>query len=406
MHMMPRREGRSNTAQGYLKQATDIALYAFVIFSVISISATQAAYIVALMAWGCSLYLNRERKLQPRFPMLVPICAFALASALATATAVESYRSLIELRNVFEIGLFFLVVNHVTREEQATSLTRVLVWVGTLMALYGLVQSVTHGTAFRIHGAFGYMTFANVLTLIHVMAFAHLLFNDRNRHRLWYIPALILLTAAILMTHTRGAWLGLVTGVAVVLGCHAAKRLLLFLPLMIVVAFLLAPHAVKDRIRSILDGQDATIQMRLCKWRIGANLIRAYPLTGVGMNGIKTVYLDYKAPADPVACGDRRLGHLDNNLVQIAVERGLIGVACWLWIWGSYLRRWWLIYDGMAPQNGQAKALVVGSLASVTGFHVTGLFEYTFGDSEVIMLVYFLMALPFVTQPLASTRPQ
>jgi O-antigen ligase len=124
------------------------------------------------------------------------------------------------------------------------------------------------------------------------------------------------------------------------------------------------------------------------------------------MNGIKTVYLDYKAPADPVACGDRRLGHLDNNLVQIAVERGLIGVACWLWIWGSYLRRWRLIYDGMAPQNGQAKALVVGSLASVTGFHVTGLFEYTFGDSEVIMLVYFLMALPFVTQPLASTRPQ
>ena len=44
----------------------------------------------------------------------------------------------------------------------------------------------------------------------------------------------------------------------------------------------------------------------------------------------------------------------------------------------------------------RASALVVGSLASVTGFHVAGLFEYTFGDSEVIMLVYFLMALPYV----------
>jgi hypothetical protein len=41
-------------------------------------------------------------------------------------------------------------------------------------------------------------------------------------------------------------------------------------------------------------------------------------------------------------------------------------------------------------------ALVVGSLAGVTGFHVAGLFEYTFGDSEVIMLVYFLMALPYI----------
>ena len=41
---------------------------------------------------------------------------------------------------------------------------------------------------------------------------------------------------------------------------------------------------------------------------------------------------------------------------------------------------------------------MVGSLASVIGFHIEGLFEYTFGDSEVITLTYFLMALPFVIQ--------
>jgi hypothetical protein len=43
-------------------------------------------------------------------------------------------------------------------------------------------------------------------------------------------------------------------------------------------------------------------------------------------------------------------------------------------------------------------SLVIGSLAGVTGFHVAGLFEYNFGDSEVIMLVYFLMALPFMVR--------
>jgi hypothetical protein len=37
-------------------------------------------------------------------------------------------------------------------------------------------------------------------------------------------------------------------------------------------------------------------------------------------------------------------------------------------------------------------------MASVLGFHVAGLFEHTFGDTEVISLVYFLMALPFVVQ--------
>jgi hypothetical protein len=37
-------------------------------------------------------------------------------------------------------------------------------------------------------------------------------------------------------------------------------------------------------------------------------------------------------------------------------------------------------------------------MASVTAFHVAGLFEYTFGDSEVVMLVYFLLALPFLVK--------
>jgi hypothetical protein len=37
---------------------------------------------------------------------------------------------------------------------------------------------------------------------------------------------------------------------------------------------------------------------------------------------------------------------------------------------------------------------VVGSIAAVTGFLVGGLSEYSFGDSEVVMLAWTVMALP------------
>jgi hypothetical protein len=43
-------------------------------------------------------------------------------------------------------------------------------------------------------------------------------------------------------------------------------------------------------------------------------------------------------------------------------------------------------------------------MASVIGFHIEGLFEYTFGDSEVVTLTYFLMALPFVVQRACRSR--
>ena len=55
-------------------------------------------------------------------------------------------------------------------------------------------------------------------------------------------------------------------------------------------------------------------------------------------------------------------------------------------------------YRRLEPEHTGAKALVLGSLASVVAFHVEGLFEHSFGASIVVTLVYFLMALPFVVQ--------
>ncbi len=143
------------------------------------------------------------------------------------------------------------------------------------------------------------------------------------------------------------------------------KRWLLALPVLILVAFLLVPYPVRERMSNLFNPQDVTIQTRLCKWKIGLRLIRAYPWTGVGMDGIQSVYPAYRDPQDPVACGDRHLGHLDNNLLQIAVERGLIGLVCWLSIWGVYLRHVWAISRRLSAQARQAKAFVVSSLTSV-----------------------------------------
>jgi O-antigen ligase len=236
-----------------------------------------------------------------------------------------------------------------------------------------------------------YMTFAGVLMLSALMATAQILLLLRGLWCWGLIGSLALLIAALVMTHTRGAWIGFATGGALILGCRQ-KRLLLALPVVAVVIFLAAPEAVRARIRSIVDPQDVTARERLDMWGSGVQMLRDHPWTGVGMNGVKAVYPAYKHPD---AVRERR-GHLHNNLVHIAAERGLIGVTCWLWIWLAFYHQVWKILRGLAPDNRRGLTLVVGSLASVTGFHVAGLFEFTFGDAEVIMLVYFLMALPYV----------
>ena len=50
------------------------------------------------------------------------------------------------------------------------------------------------------------------------------------------------------------------------------------------------------------------------------------------------------------------------------------------------------------PENEEARALVLGSMAAIVAFLVAGLFEYNFGDTEVLLVALALMALPFVVE--------
>jgi O-antigen ligase len=107
------------------------------------------------------------------------------------------------------------------------------------------------------------------------------------------------------------------------------------------------------------------------------------------------MYPRYRRPGDPAAPG-RRYGHLHNNFIQVAAELGLIGFGFWLSIWIVYFRHAWHTCQRLPPQRQQARALVVGSMAGIAALIVAGCFEYNFGDSEVVLLVWFSMALPYL----------
>src|SRR5919106_3550120 len=364
-----------------LDRIIDVAIVVFLICSVVSITGAQAAILVAQAAWLVKL-VRAPNNRALHFPLLLPMATFYLASALASATAADPWLSFKDLRNVFEPAFFFLLVNHVSGDERATIFSYILIAAATLMAVYGLTQSMAEGAAFRVHGTMSIcMTFAGILMLSALVVMAQLLFFPRGRWFWGLVGSLALLIAALVMTHTRGAWIGFAAGGALILGC-GQKRLLLVLPVAAVAIFLAAPGAVRARIRSIVDPQDVTARERLYMWGSGLQMIRDHPWTGVGIRGVKNVYPAYKHPD---AVRDQR-GHLHNNFIQIAAERGLIGMACWLWIWVAFYRDTWTAVRRLSPATPRAVALVIGSLAAITGFQVAGLFEYTFGDSEVSML--------------------
>ena len=129
-------------------------------------------------------------------------------------------------------------------------------------------------------------------------------------------------------------------------------------------------------------------------WRSGLAMWRQHPALGVGPGGVKREYERYALPE----AVKKRTGHVHNTPLQILVERGVLGLAAWLWIWAAFFARGIGLLRRLPVDAARERALVAGSVAAIVGFLVAGLSEYNFGDSEVVMVAWALMALPWTAE--------
>jgi O-antigen ligase len=377
-------------------------LVAYIASSPFSIAISQGSYVLMVVAWFVGMWWSRSAA-EVRWPLVWPLSAFCVASLLSALLALDRAVAFRELDGELMRVLFFLVcVNHLTTEKRATKAVRLLIAFGALSAVYGLSQTWVMGSGYRIHGTLDhYMTFAGIMMQLALLAVAQLLFNWRRKRDLWLVACLIVITAALVMTHTRSAWIGLFIGVLIL--TMGRKRLLLAVPVVTLLVILMAPSAVRDRALSMLNIRDATAVERAYIWGSGTKLFLDYPLTGVGpgVDNVRSVYQSYKHPDDPWQ-PHLPFTHLHNNVIQVAAERGILGLGAWLAIWITFYARALRIFRGPDPPDRAGRALAAGSVAGISAFLVAGLLEYNFGDSEVISLVFFMMALLFLPREAQS----
>jgi len=158
---------------------------------------------------------------------------------------------------------------------------------------------------------------------------------------------------------------------------------------------LAGPYELKKRMLQMADPEESGVKERVYMWRSATAMWAGRPWLGVGPGGVKRIYSEFALPD----AFKKRTGHVHNSPLQILVERGLIGLAAWLWIWVAFYARSSVILRRLPQGRDAERDLVVGCLAAVTGFLVAGLAEYNFGDSEVVMVLWALMALPFTLEP-------
>jgi O-antigen ligase len=124
-------------------------------------------------------------------------------------------------------------------------------------------------------------------------------------------------------------------------------------------------------------------------WQSGAAMLADRPFFGVGPHRVKTLYPVYRKPgyvlADP--------GALHNNVVMVAAETGIPSVIAYL----AFVAAFFVHAARRAREPGGGIAR--GALAVMAALFAAGMFEYNFGDVEVLMTTLVVAAMPFGPAP-------
>jgi len=354
-------------------------LCAFVVSISFSIFIAQLLLILAAAAAVVDWW-TRGRPRLGRTPIDLPVLCFVLSSLLAAFLGLNLLASLWGLRTYLQIVIVYLVYAYARDVDRSLLLVRCFLAGATLTAAYTVLGALSPYPLPRLF--LGQMTQSGQLLFAIGLGLPLALSGVTPPRRLPLLLALYVL--ALLVNLKRGVWLGALA-IVLTVGLMASRRLMLVAGLVVALTVTVVPP-VRARIANstrdlLLPGNRYDI------WVAAIDVVKRFPM-GVGRkNG--EILRDY--PNIP-----QHHKHAHNNLLQITLEGGYLGLAMFLWWMGGFAVLSWRAWRRVAPENAKLAALAVAVLATFVGFHVAGLVEYNFGDSEVLEIFFVAMGLGLV----------
>jgi O-Antigen ligase len=393
--------GRPASPPPAVRRLAHVLLAGLAVSAPLSISGMQIAMgglgVLALagipLGWG----VVRGTPLDGVLALFFGVCAL---STLASGHPLEAAGW---LRPPWLLSAFFVVSWWLRDRDHARRLALLVVAAGAVAGGYGVLQHFTgvdwyreavgRGTRVRprVPGAEGFAVvgfFRNYLTYAHAMIFPLAWAGAfALRGSVLGMIAAVLLTLAIVFSTARGVWIGAVGGAVLLALLSRGRRGLGLVTAGVVVAA--AGVAMSPGLRAqaaplfTLGGVNTG---RTAIYAANLEIIHDHPLLGLGFGRYKTAaspYYDRHPDAD-------RRSHAHSNVLQIAAEAGLLGLAAFCLLFAVILRRG---YDAVrAAADGPQWAAAAGAWAGVATFFLAGLTQYSFGDAEVVIPMWLAAA--------------
>ena len=378
------------------------------------IAPTMIIILLSLAGFGSLvLYLLCTPRAELKYyPLNKYVYVFAAVYFISIFTSVDVKGSLYGgCLTVLFIMFYMVMTNCIKKKIQFKALVFVISAVGILVSLYGFYQYMNQSKfggvwvdtdmfqsiSFRVYSTLGN---PNVLgeyfLLVIPTAVAGFFVSRNNISRLFYVAAVGAMMICLVITYSRGCYIGIMVAAAVFLVLLDRRFILLGIVGLLIMPFVL-PETIINRFMSIGNMNDSSTSYRFYIYMGTINMLKDYWLCGIGpgQSAYNKVYpyYGYNGISAP---------HSHNTFLQVMCDTGIAGIIVFIAVIYQFFKLLFRAY--IDTDDKETKIYTIAFMASISGFLVQSLFDYTFYNYRVMIFFWIYIALGAVATKYASLK--
>ena len=341
--------------------------------------------------------LNEHKDLT-KSNMDIPIVLYVIVITISTFTSISFMGSFRDLAlHLGGLSFVFVMSNSIKTKNTFNAIVTVMVFSASLVALYGIYQyfvgveidkawlDVENNPDIRVR-VFSVFHNPNILAeyLIMVIPLSVGLFWNTKKmsKKIIFLGTTLIMILAMLMTLSRGSWVGFAFSALIFILLIEKRLLLSIIPISLGAVYFL-PQTIMNRILSIGNFADSSIAYRFTMWDITLDIIRDYPIAGVGFGHLpfKQVFETYIRTMP--------IYHSHNTFLQTTAEMGIPGLIVFLFF--LFILFKYGILNLVKSQDRYIRILSAGALSSLAGVLAHGMAENVLYLPRIIFTFWILV---------------
>lgn len=298
--------------------------------------------------------------------------------------------------------IYFLIVNSYIRKTWIYRGIKLIVITTSIVALAGIFEGGVMNSAWldsemfsdigeRVTSFLGNPNMLGAyLVIVFPFAMAQMLLEQKGFNRFIYFVCSASLLVCIILTYSRGAWLGAIVALAIFLLTSNFRNIWMLLlgAASIPVWIYLLPQSILNRFNSIFAMSDSSTVYRFNTWKGVWSMISDNIWTGIGYgeSAFKQVYPQY------AVSGTETVMHSHNIFLQVLVEMGIIGFIVFALTMMMFSQKC-LGNIKARSRRSQSRLMISAGFSGIMGSLVMGLTDHIWYNYRVFLIFWIIVSL-------------